>query len=121
MLYIIVCVFLIGRDRTLGAIVTTTDGESFAYPADFVARVKETFPDEPELHEQLDSNQLRVGGFLDIRSRGVEAAHVLEIIDGSPEERDEWRPAVQRMATAHELFAEWREIMVAAGLRRPDA
>lgn len=77
--------------------MSTTDG-SFTYPAEFIDRAKEAFPNERGLHEMLDTNSTRVGGFLDIKCRGN-------------------AEGTQQHAAANELFTEWCRLMKAAGLR----
>lgn len=80
------------------------------YPADFVAHVKEEFPENERLHELLDSNAYDVGPRLkDLQQGSFCAEDTISLLDDGKigELKELAEGAVHRRA----LYMEWFNIM----------
>ncbi|MDO8592753.1 MAG: hypothetical protein Q7R92_03210 [bacterium] len=78
------------------------------YSADFVAKVKEAFPDWTDLHKHLDSGSEWVGRYLD-DSRGfsMKPDDIVKALEGGDQEKV--LEAAKRAKKIDELYGEWLE------------
>jgi hypothetical protein len=109
-------VFLAAGDLAQGGIMPTTEEITFAYSDDFVARVKEAFPEYARLHELLDENSTMAGHLLDnSRTDGsISLQRVLNALNGDLDKlikfREELSEEAQRAAMIDELYREWSQV-----------
>lgn len=89
----------------------TTTQNTNVYPTDFVARVKEAYPNEKRLHVLLDVNSYLVGKYLDVMGiSSISAAAVIYAMDNGPDAMFNLRKTAEQELKRKSLYAEWRNI-----------
>lgn len=81
------------------------------YPPEFVAEVKEMFPDEKRLHELLDANEYFAGRLLDDARQNISPTRVLNAFEQGPAGLAELQQLALRLKRIAELYNMWGDIV----------
>ena len=81
------------------------------YPPEFVAEVKQMFPDEKRLHELLDANEYFAGRLLDDARQNISPTRVLKALEQGPAGLVELQQLALRLKRIAELYEIWGDIV----------
>ncbi|MFA6270434.1 MAG: hypothetical protein WC657_04480 [Candidatus Paceibacterota bacterium] len=80
--------------------------EKKQYPADFVRRAKEEYPNWPDLHKALNSGNEFVGRYLDDSSQGgISPYEIVKLIDQNKVQ--ELRQKADQFIRRKKLYSDW--------------